>query len=252
MHDADVVAEFTHQAETFNDSATARSRELLDQLIALARPGSGERWLEAACGPGIVSRRLAPLVGEVLGVDMTPAMVAVARRDAGRAGIANATFAVADVTELALPADSFDGAISRFSIHHIPAPGRVFEQLARVVAPGGRVVLADHVADRDGDAVTWSQELERLRDPSHWTCLTAERLRALGAQAGLRLEEEQFVELELDFEDWVQRGSGGAASAALIERQLAERPATAECFEVRRRNGARLLALRLWMSAWRI
>ena len=52
MHDADIVAEFTQQAETFNDSATARSELMLDRLIALAQPGSDERWLEAACGPG--------------------------------------------------------------------------------------------------------------------------------------------------------------------------------------------------------
>jgi len=251
MHDADIVAEFTQQAETFNDSATARSEEILERLIALAQPGAHQRWLEAACGPGIISRRLAPLVGEIVGVDMTPAMIEVARRDTERAGIANATFALGDATELDFPDSSFDGAISRFSIHHIPAPGRVFEQLARVVAPGGRVVLADHLADRDPDALTWTQELERLRDPSHWLCLTAERLRELGERAGLTLEQEQVVPLELDFDDWLERGSGGPASGAVIERQLGERPPAAECFAVSRRDGARVLELRLWLSAWR-
>jgi len=251
MHDADIVAEFTQQAETFNDSATARSEEILERLIALAQPGADERWLEAACGPGIISRRLAPLVGEIVGVDMTPAMIEVARRDTERAGIANTTFALGDATELDFPDSSFDGAISRFSIHHIPAPGRVFEQLARVVAPGGRVVLADHLADRDPDALTWTQELERLRDPSHWLCLTAERLRELGERAGLTLEQEQVVPLELDFDDWLERGSGGPACGAVIERQLGERPPAAECFAVSRRDGARVLELRLWLSAWR-
>ena len=251
MHDADIVAEFTQQAETFNDSATARSEEMLDRLIALAHPRSDDRWLEAACGPGIISRRLAPHVREVVGVDMTPAMIEVARRDTEQAGIANATFALGDATDLDLPEASFDGAISRFSIHHIPAAGRVFEQLARVVRPGGRVVLADHLADRDPDALTWSQELERLRDPSHWICLTAEWLRELGERAGLELEQEHVLPLELDFDDWLQRGSGGPGSAAVIERQLRERPAATECFSVSGRDGARVLELRLWLSAWR-
>ena len=251
MHDADIVAEFTQQAETFNDSATARSEEMLDRLIALAQPRSGERWLEAACGPGIITRRLASHVREVVGVDMTPAMIEIARRDTSREGIANATFAVGDATDLELPDASFDGAISRFSIHHIPAPGRVVEDLARVVRPGGRLVLADHLADRDPDALTWSQELERLRDPSHWLCLTAERLRELGERAGLTLEHDQIVPLELDFDDWLERGSAGPASAAVIERQLGERPAATECFAVSERDGARVLELRLWLSAWR-
>jgi SAM-dependent methyltransferase len=251
VHDADIVAEFTQQAETFNDIATARSEELLDRLIVLARPGSEERWLEAACGPGIISRRLAPHVREVIGIDMTPAMIEIARRDAAQAGIANATFAIGDVTDLDLPDASFDGTISRFSIHHIPAPGRLFEQLARVVRPGGRVVFADHLADRDPDALTWSQELERLRDPSHWVCLTGERLRELGERAGLTLEQERIVPLELDFDDWLGRGSGGPASAAVIERQLGERPQATECFTVRARDHGRVLELRLWLSAWR-
>jgi 23S rRNA (uracil1939-C5)-methyltransferase len=69
---------------------------MLDRLVGLARPCGHERWLEVACGPGIISRRLAPLVGEVRGVDMTPAMVELARRDAADAGVANATFSVGD------------------------------------------------------------------------------------------------------------------------------------------------------------
>lgn len=251
MHDADVVAEFTQQADTFNDSATARSEEILDRLVALADPDRSQRWLEVACGPAIIGLRLAPLVGEIEGVDMTPAMIDKARANAADAGLVNATFTLGDATDLELEDASFDGAITRFSIHHIPAPGRVFEQLARVVAPGGRIVVADHVADRGADAVAWSQELERLRDPSHWICLTPERLRDLGERAGLTLEQEQIVPLELDFDDWLARGSGGPASAAVIERELARPPAGVECFSVTNRAGARVLELRLWLSAWR-
>ena len=41
-------------------------------------------------------------------------------------------------------------------------------------------MVADHLADEDPRAFAWSQEIERLRDPSHWASLTRERLRALG------------------------------------------------------------------------
>jgi len=54
-----------------------------------------------------------------------------------------------------------------------------------VVRPGGAVVLADHLLDEDPAAAAWSQELERLRDPSHWVSLPLERLRALGADEEL-------------------------------------------------------------------
>jgi SAM-dependent methyltransferase len=251
MHDESIVSEFTHQAETFETSAVARAAQTLDALVRLAGPRPHERWLEVACGPGIVSRRLAPHAREVLGVDLTPAMIEVARREATAAGIANATFAVGDATALDLPSASVDGAVARFAIHHIPAPRRLLEELARVVRTGGRIILADHVADADAVAVAWSQEIERLRDPSHWACLPVVGLRELGIRAGLRLDQETLVPITLDFDDWLQRGSGGTGARAVIEHQLAERPDTVECFRICEHDGHRLLELRMWLSRWR-
>jgi SAM-dependent methyltransferase len=242
------VSEFTGQAEGFNTSAVARAAETLDDLVTLARPRAGERWLEAACGPGLIARRLAPHVAHVLGVDATPAMIEVARREA--AGLRNVEFTTGDATALGLPDAALDGAIARFAIHHIPFPLRLVEELARVVRPGGRVVLADHVADDDAAAAAWAQEIERLRDPSHWASLPVAALRALGERAGLRLDEERLVPIELDFDDWLARGSGGRANAALIERALAAPPPGAECFALTERDGRRVLVLRLWNARW--
>ena len=250
MQDDTIISEFTLQAESFNTSTAAQDGRTLDELMRLASPGAEERWLEVACGSGIVSRRIAPAVREVHGVDMTPAMIEVARREAAAAGLSNATFAVGDATALELPTASVDGAITRFSIHHIPAPIRLLGELARVVRPGGRVILADHVADPEADAAAWSQEIERLRDPSHWACLPVSRLRQLGAQAGLELDDEQLIPLALDFDDWLQRGSGGPGARAVIERQLDHRPDSGECFQIAERDGRRVLQLQLWLSRW--
>jgi SAM-dependent methyltransferase len=246
-----IRTEFTYQPETFNTSAVARSAQTLDELVHLAGPQVDERWLEVACGPGLISRRLAPQVREVHGVDMTPAMVEVARREAADAGVGNVTFSVGDATALDLPAASLDGAIARFAVHHIPAPRRLFAELARVIRPGGRIILADHVADVDPEAAAWSQEIERLRDPSHWACLTTARLRRLGLEAGLALEHEELVPLVLDFEDWLARGSGEGRARAVIEGQLDRPPDHVECFQTRQSHGRRVLELRMWLSRWR-
>jgi len=251
VHEETVVAEFTHQAEGFNRSAVARAEEMLDALLELAAPAPAERWLDVACGPGIVARKLAAHAGAVHGVDLTPAMIEVARREAAAAALANTTFAVGDATALELPDASVDGAVARFVIHHMPVPSRLLAELARVVRRGGRVVLADHLADDDADAAAWALELERLRDPSHWASLPLGRLRELAARGGLVLEREQVFPIELDFDDWLARGSGGAAAAALIERSLSERPGGSECFRVRPSGERRMLALRMWLAAWR-
>jgi SAM-dependent methyltransferase len=203
-----------------------------------------------ACGPGIISRRLADDVAEVHGIDVTPAMIEVARREASAAGAGNATFALGDATALEQPDGSFDGVITRFSLHHIPAPGRVLQEMARVARPGGAIVVADHLADEDADAAAWSQEIERLRDPSHWACLGLGRLRRLGQDAGLKLRDDVLLGLELDFDDWLARGSGGAAARDVIERLLADPPAGARFFSVEERDGRRMLGLRMWAGRW--
>jgi SAM-dependent methyltransferase len=226
----EVVREFTHQAASFAASPALRSEASLGRLLELVPAGAGERWLEAACGPGLIARALAPRVGEVVGVDVTPAMVELARAEA--AGIANVSFAAGDVTRLDLPDASFDGAVTRFSLHHVPRPGRVVDELARVVRPGGAVVVADHLTAEDGEVAAWHQELERLRDPSHWACLPAVRVRALGERAGLELEREEQWPYALDFEEWLGRGSGGPANRELVLEALAERDDAPEVFHV--------------------
>ena len=178
-------------------------------------------------------------------------MIEKAGAEAAAAGIENVEFSLGDATALAFADASFDGAVTRFSLHHIPAPRRLLEEMVRVVRSGGWIVVADHLTDADGDAAAWHEEIERLRDPSHWACLTRERLLALGEAAGLELDEEQVLPLEIDFDEWLGRGSGGPTAAALIERLLGEAPASAESFRVSGEGDGRRLALRNSVTRWR-
>jgi SAM-dependent methyltransferase len=229
----------------------ANADRILDAIVHSAQPQPTERWLEAACGPGIVSRRLARLAGSVHGVDVTPDMIATARRAAQTAGIDNATFEVADATSTPAPDSSYDGAVTRFSLHHIPVPSRLLHELARVVRPGGTIVVLDHMADDEPEARSWAQEIERLRDPSHWACLSQARLRDLGRNAGLALDHERCFSFELNFEDWLQQGTTDPAAHDLVERGLAERPAGTNCFKIRGQSAKRVLGLQMWLGVWR-
>ncbi len=251
MYEDSIRDEFTHQADSFAASPVPSMAETLGPVVELVPVDPAARWLEAACGPAIVGRAIATRVGSVHGVDLTPAMVEKGRAEAAAAGIDNIELSLGDATALEFEDGSFDGAVTRFSLHHIPAPRQLLEEMARVVRPGGWVVVADHLTDADGDAAAWHEEIERLRDPSHWACLTRERLLAMGAAAGLELDEEQVVPLDLDFGEWLGRGSGGAAAAALIERLLGEAPTSAESFRVSGEGEERRLALRNSLTRWR-
>src|SRR6202008_4911407 len=108
-----------------------------------------------------VGREVATRVGSLHGVDLTPAMVEKAREKAEREDLGNVEFSLGDATALELEAASFDGAITRFSLHHIPAPQRVVEEMARVGRPGGWVVIGDHARDGDAAVAAWAEEIER-------------------------------------------------------------------------------------------
>lgn len=251
MYEDSIRTEFTHQSHSFGTSPAMTSAETLGALIELVPEGDGD-WIDVACGPGVVSRATAARVGSVKGVDLTPAMIAEAERRAGEEGIENVRFALGDATVLDLADDSFDGAITRLSLHHIPAPVRVVAEMARLVRPGGWVLVSDIVADRDRDANAWREEIERLRDPSHWACHTPESLRAMGKAAGLILDEEKLVPIEIDFDDWLERGSGGADSADLVARLLRRQPPGAESFSVSEGESGRCLHQRYWLGRWRV
>src|SRR6201996_6578757 len=142
-HSASIRDEFAHQADSFARSPTMSLAETLDAVVELVPEDGAARWAELACGPGLISRAMAPRVGSVLGLDLTPTMVEKARAEATAAGGDNLRFEVGDATVIDLPDDSLDGAITRFSLHHIPAPVRVLEEMRRVVRPGGLVVVSD-------------------------------------------------------------------------------------------------------------
>jgi SAM-dependent methyltransferase len=252
MHEESIRDEFTQQAHSFARSPAMSAAATLGSVVEMVPADPEARWLETACGPAIVGRAIAARVGSVHGVDLTPAMVEKAGAEAAAGGVGNIDFSLGDATALDLEDAGFDGAVNRFSLHHIPAPGRVLEEMARVVRPGGWVVVADHLTDADGDAAAWHGEIERLRDPSHWACLTRERLLAAGEAAGVVLDEEQVIPLDLDFEEWLGRGSRGPDAAALIERLLAAAPPSAESFRVVGEPGERRLLLRNSVTRWRV
>jgi SAM-dependent methyltransferase len=250
MQEESIRAEFSGQTEVFSRAAALRQAATLGAVLEAVPADPEARWLEVACGAAMVGRALAPQVGSVHGVDLTPAMIERAREEAAAAGLENTDFSIGDATALEFEDGSFDGAVTRFSFHHIPAPQRALEEMARLVRPGGHVVVADHARDPDPDVAAWMEEIERLRDPSHWACLTPGRLRAIAEAAGLELDEERLIPFELDFEDWRDRSSGGPGAAPLIDRLLAEAPPGAEAFRVIGEGAQRRLALINMVFRW--
>lgn len=107
---------------------------------------AGERVLDIGCGAGMDSLVAAQMVGpegSVTGIDMTPEMLAKARRAAEELGARNVAYLECEAERLPFADGSFDVVISNGVIDLIPDKDAIFAEIHRVLAPGGRIQVAD-------------------------------------------------------------------------------------------------------------
>ena len=106
---------------------------------------TGMRLLDVGCGPGSITLGIAAAVapGEVIGVDMSEAVLEQARAAAYEAGIGNVTFQQANATALPYEDDSFDAVFAHTLLEHIPHPHNALQEMRRVLKPGGLIGLRD-------------------------------------------------------------------------------------------------------------
>ena len=141
-----------------------RRDELAARLRRLLAPLTGnERALDVGCGTGAFAYALAPLVGEVVGVDSSEGYLASAREHAPE----GCRFVIGDAESLDFPYGDFDLVGCLRVLHHVRRPELVVSELARVTRPGGRIVIADQLGDIDPIRSLEVDRFERARDPSH-------------------------------------------------------------------------------------
>jgi len=219
-HRDTVRASFDKQAVEFSASPVMTDAGALARLVAWAGVGGPERVLDVACGPGLVAAAFAPRVASVIGVDLTPAMLARGTAIVRDRGISNVAFALADVERLPFPDGRFDRVVSRRAFHHFPDPARVLGEMGRVCLPGGAVVIEDQAPPADPAAADVMTTIDRLRDPSHTRAVDPGAWAPLCAASGLALECVWQSSLELDFDEWITRAHPEPADGARAREML--------------------------------
>ncbi|MGE3959527.1 MAG: class I SAM-dependent methyltransferase [Vicinamibacterales bacterium] len=217
-HNDTVIRQFSLQSDAFSRCPAHADSKTVDVFAELGHFAPTDRLIDSGCGPGIVSEALARRVGHVQGIDLTPAMIALAGQRTAAAGLANVAFRVGDMSALPFEDGAFDGAVTRYTVHHLDAPVRALQEMVRVTRPHGRIVALDAVPQASRREAY--DAFERRRDPSHTTALTVEEWLAMGEALDLGPATVERFSLRMDVRDLLGHAFPDGDDRQALERTL--------------------------------
>lgn len=189
-------------------------------MASLLSPAGDERALDIGTGAGAFAFALAPLVREVVGVDIVPELLAEGRKRAP----ANVELIEGDATALPFERASFDVVVTARTLHHVHRPELVLAEAVRVLRPGGTMLVVDQLAPVDPIAAIELNRFERARDPSTSRVLADVDLRGLFDGNSLVLRHSEVVRELRDLERYLDlaacEGEQRAHARALAPEEL--------------------------------
>ncbi|NLS76334.1 MAG: methyltransferase domain-containing protein [Chloroflexi bacterium] len=213
---------FGQFAQSYVTSAPHAQGSDLDRLLEIAQPQADWQALDVATGGGHTALKFAPHVAWVVASDITPNMLEAARAFITGQGEANVSYELADAEQLPFEDERFDLVTCRIAPHHFADAAGFVREAARVLAPGGRLLVEDHLLPDAAEAAPVVEAYEKLRDPSHHRAYSEAEWRAMFARAGLAVTHTERVEKRLGFVDWVERQGCAPEVVAELVRMLRE------------------------------
>jgi ArsR family transcriptional regulator len=145
----------SHGADWDETRALGLPTEAIETSLLNALPGSHlGRLLDIGCGTGGVLERLAPRIDEGLGIDASREMLALARSRLTERGLSHISVRQADMYRLPLPDAGFDAVTLHMVLHYAEDPAAALAEAARVLRPGGRLLILDLAPHDRADLLT--------------------------------------------------------------------------------------------------
>lgn len=177
--------------------------DFMASMIQFCEPAPNWRALDVGSGPGIVAASVRPHVGEVIGIDLTPAMVETARTK--YADVPALDFTIGNVESLEFPDNSFDLVTARMVFHHVDDCLQGLREVLRVLRPNGRLVLCEGVPP---DHLTRAryEEIFALKEKRH-TFSEAELINLFDEAGFSDILLKPFFMRRNSLNNWLQNGA---------------------------------------------
>lgn len=211
-----IQSNFGVAARDYVTSAVHAQGPDLAWVVEAAALHGEEVVVDVATGTGHTALALAPHAREVIAVDFTAPMLEGGRQLAQERGISNVRFVEGDAHALPLEDESVDVVACRYSAHHFVDAAQAAREWARVLKPGGRLVLVDSISPSNDVVDALLHEFESLRDPSHIRNARISEWLTLLKEAGIDAKAVRTWGTHLDIPEWTQRMRTPAASVERI------------------------------------
>jgi ubiquinone/menaquinone biosynthesis C-methylase UbiE len=196
---------YTRYAQGYVTSKAHAKGSELERLVEIAQPQPDWTALDVATGGGHTALAFAPHVTQVVATDLTPKMLEKAEAHITGQGVTNVEFKLADAEDLPFENETFDLATCRIAPHHFVDCAKFVQEGARVLKPGGLLLVQDHVLPDDEKAARAVDAFERLRDPSHNRAFDESEWQRMFKDARLTVEHSEQIIKRHEFIPWAER-----------------------------------------------
>jgi ArsR family transcriptional regulator len=182
QHATAAAAYFDRSAENWHRIRALHidERDVERALLDLVPPGAARDLLDIGTGTGRMLEVFGPRVERALGLDLSREMLAVARANLERADLRHCVVRLGDMYQLPLPAASIDLITIHLVLHYAEQPARVIAEAARVLRPGGRLIVVDFAPH--------TQDELRLRHAHRRLGFADQEVGDFAVEAGLTVE----------------------------------------------------------------
>jgi len=199
-----ILEEFTKQADSYANSAVIAAEQARLGFMLFVEPHSTDRVLDVATGPGFLALIFAEKTEEVVGIDLTPAMLERAETNRLKRKLNNLRFQEGDAESLPFPDCSFDIVTCGSAFHHFPDTHHVLNEMSRVAKKNGKIAILDIITSENPEKAELHNQLERWRDPSHTRNLSLGEFELLFERAGLQNIRTARYDTPRELNEWFE------------------------------------------------